>query len=244
MTAAPSIAKPLGHKAYGSIPHLPGSKRGPGDHGLEEAQAAILTTSASKDWTIVVQEKLDGSCMSVAKIGGEIVALGRAGFRAETSPYEHLRLFTPWVAARRDRFDALLAEGERVVGEWMLLATGQRYWIASADDLFFGFDIMRGIERGEPVATQARLEAAKINAIQVLHAGEPISVEHAWCLADSFSALDNEAAKPEGVIYRAVRKGRVSFLGKWVRSDFEPGRYLADGAVYNYPPQLLRTEAA
>lgn len=34
--------KPLGHKAYGSIPHLPTSRLGPGDHHVTEGQARIL----------------------------------------------------------------------------------------------------------------------------------------------------------------------------------------------------------
>lgn len=37
-----NLEKPLGHKAYGSIAHLPGSRRGPADKGLSEKQASIL----------------------------------------------------------------------------------------------------------------------------------------------------------------------------------------------------------
>jgi hypothetical protein len=33
--------KPLGQKAYGSIPHLPGSRLGPGEHCVHEGQARI-----------------------------------------------------------------------------------------------------------------------------------------------------------------------------------------------------------
>ncbi len=35
--------KTLGGKAYGSIPHMPGSKRGPGDHGISEQHAQVIT---------------------------------------------------------------------------------------------------------------------------------------------------------------------------------------------------------
>lgn len=235
--------RPLGHKAYGSIPHLPGSKLGPGDHHLDPQQAAILTgeRKVGRDWAIVVQEKLDGSCMSVAKIDGQIVALTRSGFLAESSPYEHLRLFAPWVERRRDRFDALLSEGERVVGEWMLLATAIRYWIPAEDDLFVAFDIMRGHERATPddvfvrcydegVQSEYRLWSAPIQPLALFDAFE----------RGRFHACE----PPEGLIYRAIRNGKVAFLAKWVRADFEPGRYLGQD-VYNYPPQWLRaTEAA
>lgn len=37
------MQKPLGIKAYGSIPHLPGSRLGAGDHHLAIGQALIAT---------------------------------------------------------------------------------------------------------------------------------------------------------------------------------------------------------
>lgn len=30
---------------------------------------------------------------------------------------------------------------------------------------------------------------------------------------------------PEGMVYRVERKGKVDFLAKWVRQDFEAGKY-------------------
>ncbi|MHA2068954.1 MAG: RNA ligase family protein, partial [Candidatus Thorarchaeota archaeon] len=60
--------KPLGHKNYGSIPHLPGSRRGPGDRGCSEQQAAMaIEKCKSKRHTVIVQEKLDGSNVGVAR---------------------------------------------------------------------------------------------------------------------------------------------------------------------------------
>ena len=40
-----SIHKPLGRKAYGSIPHLPGSRLGPGDHC-----GVVLRTNCTEDF--------------------------------------------------------------------------------------------------------------------------------------------------------------------------------------------------
>lgn len=234
--------KPLGHKAYGSIPHLPGSKRGPGDHGLEERQAELLTGARTlPGLEVFVQEKLDGSCMSVAKIDGEIVALGRSGYLASSAPYEHCRLFAPWVEARRDRFDALLSEGERVVGEWMLLATAIRYWIPSADSLFVAFDLMRGHDRASPNEVSERCSESLVDYAATLNEGPiaPLDAFSLLCEDGRFLSAD----EPEGLIYRVVRNGKVSFLGKWTRSDFEPGRYLGQ-EVYNYPPQWLRPAAS
>ena len=81
--------KPLGGKAYGSISHLPGSRLGPGDHQCHEGKAVICTIRArDRHDRIIVQEKLDGSCVAVAKVDNRIIPLTRAGYPAHTSPWE------------------------------------------------------------------------------------------------------------------------------------------------------------
>ena len=80
--------KPLGRKSYGSIPHLPGSRIGPGDHKCSEGQAKIATEKKrDKHDLIIVQEKLDGSNVGIAKINDDIIPLTRAGYLANTSPF-------------------------------------------------------------------------------------------------------------------------------------------------------------
>lgn len=90
--------KPLGQRAYGSIPHLPGSRLGPGDYCINEGQARIATEKArDKHDLIIVQEKLDGSNVAVAKVNGEIIALTRSGYTALSSPYQqHHFLLCGW----------------------------------------------------------------------------------------------------------------------------------------------------
>ena len=86
--------KPLGHKAYGSIPHLSKSRLGPGDHHCEKGQEIIATLKPRDRFDLViVQEKLDGSNCAIAKIEGQIIALGRSGYLAETSPFEQHHYF-------------------------------------------------------------------------------------------------------------------------------------------------------
>lgn len=93
--------KPLSHKSYGSIPHLPNSRAGERDFVASSGQVRIATQKARDKYDIViVQEKLDGSNCAVAKINGEIIPLIRAGYRAETSPYEQHWLFAWWVHRR------------------------------------------------------------------------------------------------------------------------------------------------
>lgn len=98
--------KPLGKKAYGSIPHLPGSRLGPGDYCISEGQARIATEKPrDKHDLIIVQEKLDGSNVAVAKVNGEILALTRAGYLATTSPYQQHHFFAKWVKENESPFE-------------------------------------------------------------------------------------------------------------------------------------------
>lgn len=110
--------KPLGHKSYGSIPHLPGSRLGTGDHHCHEGQAKIATEKVRDKYDkVIVQEKLDGSNVGIAKINGEIIALTRSGYVATTSPYIQHHYFSAWVAENKQRFTDILKDGERICGE-------------------------------------------------------------------------------------------------------------------------------
>src|SRR5438477_7366986 len=145
MTPFDKFNKPLGGKAYGSICHLPGSRLGPGDHKLNPGQARILTEKTrDKHDVIIVQEKLDGSNVCVARVGGVLIPLGRSGYPAISSKYEQHQLFAGWVFERLERFE-FLVEGERLCGEWLAQAHGTRYQLTR--DPFVAFDLMRGGER-------------------------------------------------------------------------------------------------
>jgi hypothetical protein len=107
MTNLPS--KPLGIKNYGHIPHLPGSRMGPGDHHCDAGQARIATqTPRDRHDSVIVQEKLDGSNVGVALVQGTICPLNRSGYLATSSPYEQHRLFAAWVYENQARFVAVL----------------------------------------------------------------------------------------------------------------------------------------
>ncbi len=108
--------KPLGMKNYGHIAHLPGSRMGPGDHSCELGQARIATLKArDRHDQIIVQEKLDGTNVGVARLKGVLYPLVRAGYVADTSPFEQHWRFAQWVYANQDRFLAVLRDGERLV---------------------------------------------------------------------------------------------------------------------------------
>lgn len=217
--------KPLGYKAYGSIPHLPGSRLGDGDHHCHEGQAKIATLKARDKYdVIIVQEKLDGSCCSVAKINGQIVALGRAGYLATSSEFSVHHSFALYVEMNARRFSELLAEGERAVGEYLAQAIGTRYNLPH--EPFVVFDIMRGTKRAIVNEVCSRTMPLDFIAPRIISTGKVLPIETAMALVEpsGHGAID----PVEGVIYRVERKGEVDFLTKFVRHDKEDGKYFPE----------------
>ena len=244
--------KPLGHRSYGHIPHFPGSRMGPGDHKCSDGQLTIATVKArDKHDIIIVQEKLDGSNVGVAKIGGDILPITRAGYRAETSPFEQHHFFASWVLdpAQRERFDALLLEGERVCGEWLMQAHGTRYKLHH--EPFVPFDIMRGMVRTPWPDVSARALSHGFTLPNTIHEGSPLSIEDAMLRlqVSGHGAIDHvEGAiwrieryeqKKKGVASERIRK--VDYLAKYVRPDKQDGIYLPEvsgkPAVYHWHPK-------
>ena len=235
-------SKPLGRKSYGSIGHLPGSRLGPGDHAVHEGQARICTEQVrDRHDLVIVTEKLDGSCMAVARLEDRIVPLGRAGYPAWTSPFEFQRRFGEWVAARDDIFRHVLREGERLVGEWMYLVHGTVY--GRLDSLWYAFDLMRGAERAPMSEIDERLSGTPLSQPAELFRGN-----RGYSIAEADDGLGREGAYgtvrdgAEGAVWRVERRGKVDFLAKYVRPGKVDGQYLPDisgnDPVYHRPDAI------
>ncbi len=225
--------KPLGIKAYGSIPHLPGSRLGPADHHCQEGQAIIATEKTrDKHDLVIVQEKLDGSCMAVAKINGAIVPLMRAGYCVQNSPHSQHHIFAEYVYFNEIRFSSLLKEGERICGEWLYQAHGTIYDMPH--EPFVAFDIFTANKRITYSELKDRCDRFDIITPRLLHSGG------ACPLFAALGSLNNDPQSihwptshgatdgAEGAIYRVERKGEVDFLIKYVRHDKVDGRYFPE----------------
>ena len=216
--------KPLGRKAYGSIGHLPNSRLGPGDHSVHDGQARICVSRArDRHDRVIVTEKLDGSNVAVAKTAPmTIVALGRAGYLADTSPFEQHHMFAAWVRRHEERFARLLEVGERINGEWMAQAHGTRYRLHHSP--FVAFDVMVEDQRKPWDEVVERCHQWDIVTPRVLSDGPPIPVDQVEPLIEhsGHGALD----PVEGAVWRVEHRGAFDFMAKWVRPEKEDGVYL------------------
>lgn len=238
------MAKPIQGKAYGSIPHVQGSRMGPSDIGLTPGQSAICTVKRrDKADKIIVQEKLDGACVAVAKIDGELVPLTRSGNLAQFSRFEHHVLFHEWATENSIRFYSILNEGERAVGEWLAMAHGTLYDIDNAPgswntgmEPFVVFDIFTidnkrlcYVEMVERILALPKSEWFQIP--QTVGFGLPMPPEQAM---EAIDTRIHGASELEGVVYRVERYGEVEFLAKYVKPDKIDGCYLP--SVTGQPP--------
>lgn len=176
---------------------------------------------------MIVQEKLDGSCVAVVREAGGLVARGREGRLAAESKNDGRRMFAEWVAANAERLDPLVREGETLVGEWLALVHGTHYELAH--ELFVPFDLLRARERVPVDELACRLEGSALTMPAIIHRGGPIAIDAACTLLGDrgkHGAID----PPEGLVYRVERRGKVVVVAKWVRPDKVDGCYLPENS--------------
>ena len=222
--------KPLNRKNYGSIPHLSNSKLGIGDHFIHKGQERILTEKVrDKHDKIFVFEKYDGSNVGICKVNNKIVALTRSGYTAITSPYKQHHLFSEWVYKNELTWFHLLENGERIAGEWLAQAHGIKYKIDERLEPIVFFDHFNAKnERSSFDVLDTFYKEYEIQLPRLLHVGKAEKPSNIITELNKNTYGITPEEKPEGMVYRVERKGKVDFLAKWVRNDFEAGKYIID----------------
>jgi len=219
--------KILATKAYHTIHHLPTSRLGSSERCISDHQYKLLTDKAYQQEgnEVIVQEKLDGSCVCAYRKDDQLFALGRAGDLAENSPNESRRLWAAWLLQNEDRFMAVLNNGERLCGEWLAMVHGTHYNLTH--EPFVGFDLFtaENVAVGYHTLKQ-RLATADIILPYLIHSGEPISLDFA--LEKLGQGHHGSTDQPEGLIWRLERAGKPAFKAKYVRHDKEDGCYLTE----------------
>lgn len=227
---------PLGRRAYFKIPHLPGSRTGRSDKHAPAPLSRRCLVEALPGDTVLVQEKLDGSCVAVARLGGELLALGREGKLASRSRNPGRQLFARWVDSHREALRPLLEDGEWMVGEWLALAHGTRY--ALNHEPFVPFDLFDAAGAALTLdGLEARLGQNRLlRTPQLIHRGGAIGTAEVLRRLDAGGG--HGADSVEGAVWRLERAGQVVARAKYVRLDKVDGHLLPENsgqdAVWNW----------
>ena len=226
--------QPLGQKAYVKIPHLPGSRTGSSDRTAPRPLARRCTHQCEPGDVVVVREKLDGSCVAVTVKNGEVIALGREGWRAELSQNPGRQMFARWAAMNAPRFSEILRERDWLVGEWLALAHSTRYQLTH--EPFVVFELF---SEGAALST-ARMDerlGQRFARPHLLHSGEAVDlqvIDARLGLLGHHGALD----RAEGAVWRVERDGVVLTRAKFVRPGKTDGALLPENsgkpAVWNW----------
>lgn len=225
--------KPMGKRCYGTIPHLPGSRKSRGDIDADNNLVRWCTEEAPAHSRLWVQEKLDGSNVGVwHSPDGEIVPLIRAGHRASEAHYPFLREFHDWAMEREKLWRDILFPGERICGEWLVQAHGTIYNLPHGP--FVAFDIMVGDNRLKVDEFSERTLGAIPIAATLFYA-EGAAIPLAEVEAATERSRHGAVGPAEGAVYRLERFRSSSgkpmyhqFLAKWVRPDKQDGSYLPE----------------
>lgn len=209
---------------FPKIPHLPGSRTGPSDTHVSEVRARAYTDVARRGVVVTVEEKLDGSSVVVVREGRRIVAYGREGRPAAASRNLGRRLFARWVRENERRFAELLAEGERVAGEWLAVAHGTRYELPH--EPFVPFDILRGEGRSSRPVLARRCGEVGLVVPHLVHAGGALAIAEADRRLGPRGHHGADVA--EGLVYREEEDDVCRSVAKVVRTGKIDGALLAD----------------
>lgn len=242
--------KVLTYKTYNKIGHLSKSRLGEGDHFVDAKTEKTATKELDDLLTlIIVQEKLDGSNVCVANVGGEIVAMGRSGYRCSESNQEQHRRFANWVQLKINHFQNLLMPGDRIVGEWLAQAHGTRYELEH--DPFVAFDLFKGEDRCTYHDFLLNVLPWGFITPQVYHIGGSCSISRIEKLSSKIKSIHNAIDPIEGFIWRIETNGKFKNIVKYVRAQKEDGKYFKDGQevwncdnnFYFYPLSQYPVEA-
>lgn len=225
--SAEEMVKKVVNKSYDSIPHLSKSRLGEADSHIDAKQEAFLTAQLPPiDCILYIEEKMDGSNCAVIRKNGEIIPIGRSGYRCIDSNFEQHRRFHKYVMDRKESFEKLLPdEDDRVVGEWLAQAHGTIY--PNVTTPYLVFDLLKS---GKRIGYEEKREIFKKHGFQMV----PLlmMVRRAVPIEEAISVALDCNPLTEGVVYRLERYDKKMdkyvphIIAKVVRMDKEDGKYL------------------
>lgn len=215
--------KILPYKTYFKIGHLLKSRLGPSDKHVDQGTNDNLTKELPNQQScVIVQEKLDGSNVSVAKHKGKLYALGRSGYDCAQSNQEQHRMFHQYMLDNLTHLNVYLKDGDHIVGEWLALAHGTLY--PGLVFPFWGLDYFKQNKRQSILVAYQFFSFVRIPTPGILHIGGACTPERAQRIMEK----RHPGRDYEGFVYRLEEAGECKSIAKYVRPGKEDGKYLVD----------------
>ncbi|GHU53591.1 hypothetical protein AGMMS49975_12060 [Clostridia bacterium] len=214
MLAAISEEKLLA-SSFATIQHLRGSKMIENSDKLigEQQELWMIERRRKPDDLVIITEKVDGMNAAVLRQGDLLYPLVRKGYDCRTNNHEWIRSFANFVEANAERFIRLLADGERICGEWMVKTHTLSYKLPH--EPFVVFDLISGTTRVRYLDFRSRVSAEGFVTTGLVHLGEAMPARMALdILGTGYHGVIGE---PEGIVYR-YEDARNGFVcsGKYV----------------------------
>ncbi|MCL2015040.1 MAG: RNA ligase family protein [Defluviitaleaceae bacterium] len=202
-------------KSFAPIQHLPGSKMIDADDKLLGAEQVKWLTQRRRTNAdmVIVTEKTDGMNAAVLLRDGLLYPLIRKGYDCRANPLFWINEFATFVERNEQRFFAVLKEGERLCGEWLIKTHTLSYKLPH--EPFVAFDIIKDAARLPYLTFRERIAKGNFVAAGLVHLGEAIPTDVALKLLAT--GYHGAVGEPEGLVYR-YEDSRKSYIcsGKYV----------------------------
>lgn len=230
----------IGESPYQSIPYLPCSRLGKGEHYSSSAKyfTEELRHPAER---IYITEKVDGSSVAAVRAeGNQFIAVNKFGHPVSTSHWACYNGFDQWVTDHRLVLLEILPNvGDRLCGEWLYQVHGIKY--DRLPDLFLAFDIKyRSDKTCQYISTKRFSEIidqfAFVCRVPIIYFGPPIDPKWLSILTRQ-SHFRLKGGRMEGCVLRRERDGYRIDIAKYTRPDHKAGIFLpeTENAVVDEP---------
>jgi len=200
-------------------PHLPGSNVVDTDRSLTSKEVAVLC----RDCEVVIQEKLDGTCVGLFFDEADTPVLLKRGGIIGHREKDQYNVFRTWVQQRAEPLHKALAKRHVLFGEFLWQTHGLFY--DRLPDFFIGYDLLDRTSKAFLVTDGVRQELEGIvEVVPELWRGTVRTPDQLSRkiedVAKRPSAFGNQA---EGVYVRFERDGQLVARAKYRKQGFQAG---------------------
>ncbi len=200
-------------------PHLPGSNVVDTDRSLTFEEVAVLC----RDFEVVIQEKLDGTCVGLFFDETDKPVLLKRGGEIGNRERDQYNLFRTWVQQRADALRETLAKRHVLFGEFLWQTHGLFY--DRLPDFFVGYDLL---DRAAGTFLSSTVVKRRLHGVVEL-------VPELWrgtmrnpkqlarTIAESAEHPSAFGDRAEGVYVRFEDEDQLVARAKYRNSAFQPG---------------------